>query len=315
MDRSTWMSKLPDSSRLSDITIPGSHDSMSLHGGFAAQTQSLFLQDQLKVGIRAIDIRCRWYRDSFPIHHGIIFQKTYFDSVLQTVVSFLHSNPNETILLKIKQEYDSSQNTKSFWQIYQNYVAPVNQSVWIPTSANPNLSEIRGKIVILDDYSTSSTPQNFTSYGISYKSRELFDSQNFYQLKTPLEMTKKWKLVKNQALKANNSRGSSYFVNHLSGNGDATGVFPYFVASGRATSGPNSDQLFTGVTDPLGKKMFPPEFPRRHCLLGICMYYFEGMNTLMNDFIKNNDIKFVGIVYSDFPGDGLIDTLINLNFK
>jgi hypothetical protein len=54
-----WMRSLPDSTPLSAISIPGTHDSAALHGGLAAQCQSWTIKDQLEAGIRFIDVRCR----------------------------------------------------------------------------------------------------------------------------------------------------------------------------------------------------------------------------------------------------------------
>ncbi len=73
-DRSTWMSKLNDSTHLASLSLLGTHDSMSLRGGFATVTQSLSLDKQLVGGVRVFDIRVRMYQNTFPIHHGPIFQ-------------------------------------------------------------------------------------------------------------------------------------------------------------------------------------------------------------------------------------------------
>src|SRR5438874_2499396 len=56
-NNSDWMGALPDQLRLSELSIPGTHDSMSFHGGDAVQTQSMPLSTQLESGIRVLDIR------------------------------------------------------------------------------------------------------------------------------------------------------------------------------------------------------------------------------------------------------------------
>lgn len=83
--RGNWMSNLSDSTYLHKLSLAGTHDSMAFYGGFTTQTQSIPLMDQLVGGIRVLDIRCRHYEDSFPIHHGFIFQKTYFGTVLKVM--------------------------------------------------------------------------------------------------------------------------------------------------------------------------------------------------------------------------------------
>src|SRR5262245_27175119 len=57
----TWMKKLADSKKLSELTIPGTHDTCALHGGDIPKCQAWSLKDQLEAGIRFIDIRCRHF--------------------------------------------------------------------------------------------------------------------------------------------------------------------------------------------------------------------------------------------------------------
>jgi 1-phosphatidylinositol phosphodiesterase len=167
------------------------------------------------------------------------FQNIYFSTILSTLVSFLTTNPSEFILLKIKQEYTAAQNTKGFWEIYSSYVNTtlVQNFIWSPTTENPPISQLRGKIIILDDYTAiPSNSLKLTKFGLPWKNGGLFDSQNFYDLHTQFEMVKKWKQIKGQLMKAEENwkrseKNAIYFVNHLSGNGDLSGVFPYFVAS------------------------------------------------------------------------------------
>merc|ERR1719500_2399426 len=67
VEGSNWMSLIPDSMRLSNITIPGTHNTMTYRlgevpiGGVEgwAQNQYASLVDQLRMGIRFLDIRMR----------------------------------------------------------------------------------------------------------------------------------------------------------------------------------------------------------------------------------------------------------------
>lgn len=99
-----WMKWVPDATSLSQLSIPGTHDSLAFYGGDLAQTQTLDLTEQLNAGIRAIDIRCRHIEDVFAIHHGVIFQKTYFGNVLDDATAFLQAHPSETIVMRVKEE-------------------------------------------------------------------------------------------------------------------------------------------------------------------------------------------------------------------
>jgi 1-phosphatidylinositol phosphodiesterase len=54
-----WMSRLPDTTRLSELTLPGTHDTGAYRtpANVAAVTQTMTLRTQLDSGIRAWDIR------------------------------------------------------------------------------------------------------------------------------------------------------------------------------------------------------------------------------------------------------------------
>lgn len=57
------------------------------------------------------------------------------------------------------------------------------------------------------------------------------------------------------------------------------------------------------------------DFPRVACLINVCSIAFEGINVLAYDkFLgPNHKPKYVGIIMTDFPGDGLINAIINVN--
>ena len=47
----TWMQSIPDSTKISSMTIPGTHNSCALHGICCARTQSWSLPEQMKAGL------------------------------------------------------------------------------------------------------------------------------------------------------------------------------------------------------------------------------------------------------------------------
>lgn len=297
---SSWMTSIKDDTLLSELSLPGTHDTMAFYGGDSAQTQTMSLPNQLESGIRVLDIRCRHIENVFAIHHGLVFQKTFFGDVLNTVVDFLKKNPGETVLMRVKEEYTPAKNTQSFeetfsqkyWDVYKAYM-------WQGTSGNPALSDLRGKIVILQDFSASKT------YGISYSS---FSIQDDYKLKTNWDLYDKWLKVKKQLAAANSGSSATKYMNYLSGSG---GSFPYFVASGHSSPGTSAPRLATGRTTPGWKSW--KDFPRINCVLGICTIAFEGTNVLTYERLSKDYKTRVGIIMADFPGPGLIDRTIELN--
>ncbi len=91
----TWMSTLDNGVPLRQLTIPGTHSSMSTGTwGDAFQTQASSLSTQLASGIRALDIRCRHYQNGFPIHERLIYLNVDLGGVLTTVQNFLTTYPS-----------------------------------------------------------------------------------------------------------------------------------------------------------------------------------------------------------------------------
>lgn len=97
--RGRWMSLLPDSTPLSALTIPGTHDSAARISLPFVQTQTLSITDQLAtMGVRALDLRLR--RDPsegdrlYCYHGGVplgppLGRRLPFDEVMAEIWRFL----------------------------------------------------------------------------------------------------------------------------------------------------------------------------------------------------------------------------------
>lgn len=163
-----WMRSLPDTTSLAALSIPGTHETLAIHGGAWTQTQEDFgdsaatLTAQLGAGIRMIDIRARVNTgNTFTIHHGATYQNANFDDVLDKLGTFLGAHPGESVVLRLKQECTgeigsctdaSGQN--NFQDIFDTYVAKRLNLFWSPSvtrasgAAVPTLGQIRGKVVL-----------------------------------------------------------------------------------------------------------------------------------------------------------------------
>ncbi|GEM_PF-604392 len=294
-----WMSRLANNLRVSEINLPGTHDTMSIASGDIWQNQTMSLREQLDSGLRVFDMRTRHIDDKLRMHHGMIAQDTYFDDVLKDIDSFLEANPTETVLFRLRSEHTSENNTLSYTQTLDTYLADNGSKRWVPTNNNPTLNEIRGKFVILQEFGGA-------KYGLSYGA---IDKQDDYSLSTNWDLYDKWIAVKDHMEKSEHGNRDTMYMNYLSGAG---GSFPYFVASGHSSPGTSAPRLSTGLTTP-GWNSSYPDFPRTTCFIGICTISFEGTNTLTADYIANGQSNFVGMVMADFPGKKLIENVINLN--
>ena len=296
-----WMTALRDDTKLSELSIPGTHDTMAFYGGDIVQTQSMSLEAQLRGGIRVLDIRCRRIENTFAIHHGPVFQKVFFGDVLNTVIRFLSENPGETVLMRVKEEHTAERNSETFEETFsRRYWIPHQSSFWQPSSNNPTLGEIRGRIVVLQNFKADA------KYGIDYGS---IKTQDKYRVSDNWALYDKWVEVRRHLNDADTGDANMTFMNYLSGSG---GSFPYFVASGHSSKGTGAPRLATGLTTPGWKDKYP-DFPRVDCVIGICTIAFEGTNVLAYQRIGKKYTRRVGMVMADFPGPGLIERVIHLN--
>ena len=335
-----WMGALKEDLRLSDLTIPGTHETMSRFGTDYVRTQSMDLWSQLVSGIRVLDIRCAIVEIKNPteppgaffnIYHGAFYQHANFDEVLRTVLVFLKQNPGETVLMRVKQERtdDAPRFEDVFRRRYWDKVE-YNKHFWKWTSENPTLKDMREKIVVLQDFARWQCPERkpdvpligpHPDFGLCYNS---FLDQDYFALNGNADLYNKWEKVKKHLADANKNtpeNNDKKYINYLSGatNGKNPLVaglpFPYFVVSGHWQPPTNAARLATTFAAFNNQDRYP-DFPRLHsALFGIKFIYYEGTNTLVEGAILPPwYTRRVGIIMTDFPGGGLINRIMCLNF-
>lgn len=143
-----WMAELDDQTALSELSIPGTHESLALYEPLVAtaKCQQLSLAAQLDAGVRYLDVRCRHVDDAFQIFHGPVFEQQTFDDVIATALGFLAEHPSETIIMSVKEESTAEGATRSFAETFASYVVPAH---WYLGAALPELGAARGKLVLL----------------------------------------------------------------------------------------------------------------------------------------------------------------------
>lgn len=314
--RSDWMNNISDSTKLSEMALPGTHDSATYDSNNNIErTQVLSFDQQLAYGVRVFDIRIRHTSDRFALHHGPSFLNKMFGDFLQSVNRFLESNPSETVLFRLKEDHrPNSNNTRSLEATLKFYLDQYPSKFLKTNNLGITLGEARGKFILL------SNMVEFNAYGLRYG--DDFNIQDDYYLATNWDLYSKWEKVRNQwdstVYRGNSGR---FYVNYLSGSG---GSMPYFVASGHLNTGTSAPRLSTGRTTP-GWKYSYPDFPRVNCFIGICTIAFEGINILFHDTLQRHNealrdlpgrhgfSRSAGIVMSDFPGSALLGNIIYNN--
>jgi 1-phosphatidylinositol phosphodiesterase len=205
---------------------------------------------------------------------------------------------------------------------------------------NLTLGNARGKIVLLRDFPVGSPVQ--VSFGLDYGNRvnygrrpsetprnpnaPFFMVQDEFSVTTNWDLYDKWIKIKTMINSVHSringgdpgGRGRVFLINYLSAAG---GSFPYFIASGHSNPATGGPRLATGKSTPAFNSW--KDFPRVDCLnkngprfIGpVCTIAFEGTNTLTEEHISRNIRRALpGILMADFPGQGLIDEAIALNF-
>lgn len=95
---SSWMSMIEDDTLLTELVIPGSHDSGTKGMNFIAETQDKTYLEQLERGFRYFDTRVMYTRGEFYMYHSVKGEMKY-SQVLEDVKAFLDENPTETVIL------------------------------------------------------------------------------------------------------------------------------------------------------------------------------------------------------------------------
>jgi 1-phosphatidylinositol phosphodiesterase len=241
---SEWMLKIRDDKSLSELSIPGTHDSCARYGGSIYECQTWDLQTQLSNGIRFFDIRCRHYQDKFTIHHEPAYQNLDFPDVRDVCIAFLQQHPSETIIMSIKKEHDDEQNQLTFQGVFNNYLIGF-EDFWSLGNVIPKLGDVRGKIVLFRrfelDLDASVTlgidvnPLFWTedqTFSIPNSGIPIIRVQDGY--KALLYSDAKWERIKRLLDEAETGPPNVLFVNFTSASG---GGFPLTFATGLSSPG------------------------------------------------------------------------------
>jgi 1-phosphatidylinositol phosphodiesterase len=160
LDLANWMSSVDGSKRVSELSIPGTHDSASryidptehhLDLSPRLTTQTAGIREQLDSGIRFLDIRVGYTDNAFKLYHEDVYLNLAFGPVRDVCKDFLDAHPGETIILSLKKESqaptDGNDNNVTFQDRFSAYVDQ-NPGLWYLDNRIPKLGGARGKIVL-----------------------------------------------------------------------------------------------------------------------------------------------------------------------
>ena len=151
------LSKISDNVYLSELNIAGTHDSATAYVAMenSARCQDKTIAEQLRMGVRLLDIRLTKKGDEYYLVHAIAdcfsdekkTKRLTFGEVLADCKSFLEENPAETVILSIKQDRGII-NRWFFPPFYDKYIRNDDNS-WYLKNEVPTLGECRGKLVLM----------------------------------------------------------------------------------------------------------------------------------------------------------------------
>ena len=216
----SWMKNIPDNTRISEMTIPGTHNSCALHGICCARTQTWTLLEQMKAGLRYFDIRLRLYNNTLRAFHEFVDQMDTFDNILLYAFQFLNQNPSETIFMQIITEYKPKNCTKSMQELYDEYTQNYKNYIYEYNFENEDitLGEVRGKIFIIKIFKGST------------RHVRNFYIQNEWTVNCRLCMNKKKRKIKENFHRAMVIKDKRIFLNYLSSSSNYAMMTPYTAA-------------------------------------------------------------------------------------
>ncbi|KAL5614840.1 hypothetical protein BROUX41_004923 [Berkeleyomyces rouxiae] len=231
-----WMGGLPDAANLSSLSLPGTHDTMTFSmASEQLQCQNHNLSTQLEAGVRYIDARTRLQGDTLAIYHS--FQPTghTFANVMTTVFDFLDAHPSEAIVVRIKEEGPRLGNGSVLFEEAFNALrlddaelAPrFEKHLYAkpsPQSPLPTLGEMRGKILILQEFPGTE------EYGVRWRSTCIV-LEDLWIIPSVPHLELKWTAIHSALVRAATEPddNSALYVSHLSA---SVGVLPIEAAAG-----------------------------------------------------------------------------------
>lgn len=248
-----WMKNIPDTCLISEINVPGTHDSCArfIRISHISKCQDLSIPQQLEIGIRFLDLRVKKKKKKLILVHGITTcyedvkkkKPLTLDKVISDCRKFLSANPTETVFISFKRD-DGASSEETFDFFFENYIK--NDTFWYLENRIPTLEEVRGKIVLFNrcavdfsnrkngysDYNTgldfSHLPDHskvdFTGFETAFMHHRITGGKEKYYIQDMYKLSprKKWKNGVLPALESDIER-DVFALNFLSSNKLPTG--------------------------------------------------------------------------------------------
>ncbi|KAJ7041899.1 PLC-like phosphodiesterase [Mycena alexandri] len=150
----SWMKHLNGDLYMSQLSIPGTHDSAAITIVPDTETQTMTISQQLNAGIRFFDLRCILFENELFMAHGFLIQEMY---------NWFAVNSNhlfEALVVSIKREKpDEFSNIQFDEAVYDRIQS--HSATWRIDDTIPTLGQLRGRIQLFRRYSLESNNSAF----------------------------------------------------------------------------------------------------------------------------------------------------------
>ncbi len=160
-DTANWMASIGDDKYISEITIPGTHNTCARNVvfGYSMRCQKTDVYEQLENGFRYLDMRIAvddsQDREAIKLVHkfaschdsGSVFSNyLYLTDVTADLYKFLQKHPTETVIVNFKIE-DDTHKTADIQDMLLKEIT-TNKDYWYTGSEIPTMSQARGRAVL-----------------------------------------------------------------------------------------------------------------------------------------------------------------------
>jgi 1-phosphatidylinositol phosphodiesterase len=308
---SAWMQNIGDDRLLTQLAIPGTHDSATYLFQFPyVGTQSLDFTSQLNSGVRFLDIRVgKTINNYWHMYHGSVPLGDY-DILVDQLSRFLNANPTETVVVSIKEDNTLVPSSKTNLEIFNFYRNRDRQLRWFTENRVPKLGEVRGMAVFLRRFTVADWEKPLgidasrgwwdnASFSIPIRpTGQTLEVQDRYKTDNPVD---KYNWGLEYLWRARNSDYRQLYLNFFSGTGGILGWFPPYPATPEA----------------IAKGYFQWYF---NVCRGLQTQYYDGVNDMLAGalgwfwFSRFIFGRTRGIVIMDYPeSNDLAPRVVQLN--
>ncbi len=237
-----WMTYLDDNLRVSQLSIPGTHDAATENLSLG-QCQSLSIEEQLDMGIRMFDLRPTVGSSGLGnICHSVLDTGVSMGDVMTWFGNYLTENPDEFVVAVMRWESEKGGTEDNFKKYMTEFLAGNSVYQTRKTAFKPGLTlgECRGKILLVSRTNLSPNSTYETAYTGWNHSNTIYGPHDIYGTKGSGKirvqdmyakgengnssddeyLVKKRELVKGMmdlSAKYHTSNSSEWMINHCSG--------------------------------------------------------------------------------------------------